>query len=64
MPLVLLPIASCGEHALICPSKVYRRSLSFRFDELHPSEQADRIVAREVAAAIRRKSSKWVTWFS
>lgn len=36
----------------------------FRFDELHPSEQTDRVVAREVAAAIRRKSSKWTTWFS
>ncbi|KAI0791061.1 GDSL lipase/acylhydrolase [Abortiporus biennis] len=34
------------------------------FDELHPSEQADRIVAREVTAAIRRTSSRWVTWFS
>ncbi|TCD62319.1 hypothetical protein EIP91_007059 [Steccherinum ochraceum] len=34
------------------------------FDELHPSEQADRVVAREVAAAIHRKSGRWATWFS
>ncbi|TCD62320.1 hypothetical protein EIP91_007060 [Steccherinum ochraceum] len=34
------------------------------FDELHPSEQADRVVAREVTAAIQRKSSRWATWFS
>jgi len=34
------------------------------FDELHPSEQTDRIVAREVSAAIHRQSSQWTTWFS
>ncbi|TCD67365.1 hypothetical protein EIP91_010201 [Steccherinum ochraceum] len=34
------------------------------FDELHPSEQADRVVAREIAAAINRKSSNWTTWYS
>ncbi|THH26384.1 hypothetical protein EUX98_g7799 [Antrodiella citrinella] len=34
------------------------------FDELHPSEQADRVVAREVAAGILRESGRWTTWFS
>jgi len=34
------------------------------FDELHPSEQTDRIVAVEVSAAITRKSSQYVTWLS
>lgn len=34
------------------------------FDELHPSEQADRVVARNMANAISRKSEKWITWFS
>ncbi|KAJ3544437.1 hypothetical protein NM688_g5746 [Phlebia brevispora] len=34
------------------------------FDELHPSEQTDRVVAREIAAAIRGSSSKYATWFS
>ncbi|KAF7419653.1 hypothetical protein PC9H_002245 [Pleurotus ostreatus] len=33
-------------------------------DELHPSEQADRIVAREIASVIRGKANKWTTWFS
>ncbi|KAL4258881.1 hypothetical protein AB1N83_010344 [Pleurotus pulmonarius] len=33
-------------------------------DELHPSEQADRIVAREIAEAIRGKANKWTTWLS
>ncbi|KAF8996011.1 GDSL lipase/acylhydrolase [Cyathus striatus] len=34
------------------------------FDELHPSEQADRIVAREVAEVMRGQSNKWTTWLS
>ncbi|KAI0683582.1 GDSL lipase/esterase [Cytidiella melzeri] len=33
-------------------------------DELHPSEQADRQVAKFVAGAINRSSSKWVTWLT
>ena len=36
----------------------------YRFDELHPSEQADRIVAREVTGAILRRSEEWVSWIS
>ncbi|KAF9267360.1 carbohydrate esterase family 16 protein [Marasmius fiardii PR-910] len=34
------------------------------FDELHPSEQADRIVAREIAEAIGGKQNKWTSWLS
>ncbi|KAE9400601.1 hypothetical protein BT96DRAFT_881197 [Gymnopus androsaceus JB14] len=34
------------------------------FDELHPSEQADRIVAREMALVMEGKMSKWSTWLS
>ncbi|KAF8153950.1 GDSL lipase/acylhydrolase [Crassisporium funariophilum] len=34
------------------------------FDELHPSEQADRIVAREVAQVIKGQANKWTTWLS
>ncbi|KAJ3544440.1 hypothetical protein NM688_g5745 [Phlebia brevispora] len=34
------------------------------YDELHPSEQTDRVIAREIAGSIRRTSSKYVTWFS
>lgn len=35
-----------------------------RFDELHPSEQSDRIVAREIANEIIGIGSKYATWFS
>ncbi|KAJ4491124.1 carbohydrate esterase family 16 protein [Lentinula edodes] len=34
------------------------------YDELHPSEQADRIVARERALVMEGKTSKWATWLS
>ncbi|KAF5334163.1 hypothetical protein D9758_014836 [Tetrapyrgos nigripes] len=34
------------------------------FDELHPSEQADRIVAREIAKVFEGKESQWATWLS
>ncbi|KAJ7020161.1 hypothetical protein C8F04DRAFT_1145281 [Mycena alexandri] len=33
-------------------------------DELHPSEQADRIVAREIALTLEGKKSQWATWLS
>ncbi|KZV77130.1 carbohydrate esterase family 16 protein [Peniophora sp. CONT] len=34
------------------------------YDELHPSEQSDRIVAREIASVLDGKGSKYATWFS
>ncbi|KAK7056885.1 hypothetical protein VNI00_002602 [Paramarasmius palmivorus] len=34
------------------------------FDELHPSEQADRIVAREIAQAIGGQENNFTTWLS
>ncbi|KAJ7083595.1 GDSL lipase/esterase [Mycena belliarum] len=33
-------------------------------DELHPSEQSDRIVAREIALTLQGKKSRWATWLS
>ncbi|KAJ7129896.1 GDSL lipase/acylhydrolase [Mycena crocata] len=33
-------------------------------DELHPSEQADRIIAREIALTLEGKKSKWSTWLN
>ena len=33
------------------------------FDELHPSEQANRIVAREIVKGVK-DSSQWVKWLS
>ncbi|TFY73760.1 hypothetical protein EWM64_g10252 [Hericium alpestre] len=34
------------------------------YDEIHPSEQSDRVVAREIANVISGKGSKWATWYS
>jgi phospholipase/lecithinase/hemolysin len=34
------------------------------YDELHPSEQADRIVAREIANVLEDIGSQYATWFS
>ncbi|PAV23314.1 carbohydrate esterase family 16 [Pyrrhoderma noxium] len=34
------------------------------FDELHPSEQADRVVARNIADIILGKPSRWIKWLS
>ncbi|THU95077.1 carbohydrate esterase family 16 protein [Dendrothele bispora CBS 962.96] len=34
------------------------------FDELHPSEQADRVVAMEIAKVFKGEESRWTTWLS
>lgn len=34
----------------------------YRWDEVHPSEQTDRVIAREITSAIVRNSSEWITW--
>jgi len=34
------------------------------YDELHPSEQADRIVAREITQVIKGEDNKWTTWLT
>ncbi|KAG7442030.1 carbohydrate esterase family 16 protein [Guyanagaster necrorhizus] len=34
------------------------------YDELHPSEQADRIVAKQIAQVARGDENKWTTWIS
>ena len=64
---VLLGIVSCGEFAtcLLYPVHCIQVTCEiFRYDELHPSEQADRVVARQVTNAILRLSNQWTTWFS
>ncbi len=33
-----------------------------RHNELHPSEQSDRNVAREIAKAIKGQESEWLDW--
>ena len=35
-----------------------------RYDELHPSEQTDRVVAKAISDVIHRRSEKWITWLS
>ncbi|EJD34821.1 GDSL lipase/acylhydrolase [Auricularia subglabra TFB-10046 SS5] len=47
----------------VCPpgAKGSDRDSFLWFDELHPSEQADRVVAREIAAAMRGNTT-WATW--
>ena len=37
---------------------------SFRSDELHPSEQAYRITAREIATLVETGRNRWATWLS
>ncbi|TRM56656.1 hypothetical protein BD626DRAFT_618757 [Schizophyllum amplum] len=34
------------------------------YDELHPSEQADRVVAEQVAQVILGEENQWTTWLS
>ncbi|KAH7909673.1 carbohydrate esterase family 16 protein [Hygrophoropsis aurantiaca] len=34
------------------------------YDELHPSEQTDRIIAREITTVMKGEASKWATWWS
>lgn len=35
-----------------------------RYDELHPSEQTDRNIAKEVAEIMEGKPNRWTTWLS
>ena len=49
----------------VCPSAFpFLTGLAFRFDELHPSEQADRVVAKQISEVILGEDNKWTTWFS
>ncbi|KAF5391336.1 hypothetical protein D9757_002048 [Collybiopsis confluens] len=34
------------------------------YDELHPSEQTDRNIAKEIAAVIEGKENRWTTWLA
>ncbi|EJF59315.1 hypothetical protein DICSQDRAFT_181996 [Dichomitus squalens LYAD-421 SS1] len=34
------------------------------YDELHPSVQAERVVAKAISDVIHRRSEKWITWLS
>ncbi|KAH7923372.1 carbohydrate esterase family 16 protein [Leucogyrophana mollusca] len=34
------------------------------YDELHPSEQTDRVIAREMTAVMKGEANQWTTWLS
>ena len=68
-----LALSSRGLIGIVTYGKVFasfasmvltRFFLSVRYDELHPSEQADRQVARAIVDAIQFGSRRWTTWFS
>ena len=62
MRLGLTKIASSGaSYPSSCLAVLIGRS---RFDELHPSVQAERVVAKAISDAIRRRSEKWIAWLS
>ncbi|KAJ7051151.1 GDSL lipase/esterase [Mycena amicta] len=58
-------VAPLGGGPLSCTTAQGTDRDSFLWeDELHPSEQADRIVAREIALTLEGKGSRWATWLS
>ncbi|KAL5511907.1 hypothetical protein ACEPAH_5125 [Sanghuangporus vaninii] len=68
-PNVITPIKCCifqlnGSTANCMTVTGTDRDSYLWFDELHPSEQANRAVVREYTNAILRKSDSWVTWLS
>lgn len=65
---VTVPVSSCvyeEDGTLACTVAEGTDKDSFLWqDELHPSEQADRVVAREIALVATGEGSDWATWFS
>ncbi|KAJ6551728.1 carbohydrate esterase family 16 protein [Mycena capillaripes] len=58
-------IAPFGGGALVCTVQHGTDRDSYLWaDELHPSEQADRIIAREIALTLEGKESQWSTWLN
>ncbi|KAJ7020162.1 carbohydrate esterase family 16 protein [Mycena alexandri] len=58
-------IAPFGGGDLVCTVQNGTARDSYLWaDELHPSEQADRIIAREIALTLEGNNSKWSTWLS
>lgn len=59
------PYAVHGTQALYCTEAKGSAVDSFVwYDELHPSVQVHRIVARELATVLKGKASKWMNWLS
>ncbi|KAJ7653185.1 GDSL lipase/acylhydrolase [Mycena polygramma] len=58
-------IAPFGGGDLVCTVQNGTARDSYLWaDELHPSEQADRIIAREIALTLEGKKSQWSTWLN
>jgi len=49
---------------MIGPDIAIKNSLLLRYDELHPSQQSDRIVAKEITAVMKGEYNQWTTWLS
>ncbi|KAG8766426.1 hypothetical protein FRC19_006730 [Serendipita sp. 401] len=59
------PFAPYGTSPLFCTVATGSDADSFVwYDELHPSDQVHRIVARELASVLKGKDNKWVKWLS
>jgi lysophospholipase L1-like esterase len=57
-----LGIRSFGKFQIACWSYSYLSLLAIRWDELHPSEQANRVVAQEILDVLKGKGS-YVKWY-
>jgi hypothetical protein len=64
MLMVPIETVSYGSSLNFLPVAMRFDVVTTRFDELHPSEHADRIVAREIAAVIKGQGSRWAMWLS
>lgn len=49
---------------LIGPDIVIKSSIFLRYDELHPSQQSDRNIAKEITAVMKGEYNQWTTWLS
>ncbi|KAJ7083594.1 GDSL lipase/acylhydrolase [Mycena belliarum] len=58
-------VAPVGGGDLVCTVQNGTARDSYLWaDELHPSEQSDRIIAREIALTLEGKRSRWSTWLN
>lgn len=60
---VYSPYESTSEPGVCTIANGSDRDSFLWYDELHPSEQADRVVARAVTDVIQGKSERWTTFY-
>lgn len=63
-PREVIKTAICGTLALRCEVFMMGFHSRTRYDELHPSEQTGRVLAREMTNVMSGKFSAWVTRLS